>query len=74
MRERKRAQVSNILKFLFTRTFYFLSDADHLSLGGFELREDRVGALRELFETRVRVVQEDPGGRAGFVLWSKLGI
>lgn len=70
----KRAQLGNHVEFLLASTFDFFSDADHLSLGSIDCREDRVGTFREFFETRVRVVQEDPGRRASFVLRRQLSI
>jgi hypothetical protein len=70
----KHAQLGNSVKFLLASTFDFLPDADHLSLGSFDRREHRVGTFREFFETRVRVMQEYPCRRAGFVLGRQLSI
>ena len=70
----KRAQLGNRVEFLLASTFDFLPDPDHLSPRSFDPRKDRVGTFREFFETRVRIMQEDPGGCADLVLERELGM
>jgi len=72
-KKKKHAQLGDRVEFALASALHLLPDADHLSPGSFDPREDRIGAFRKLFETRVRVVQEDPGGCSSFVMGRELG-
>ena len=74
MREKKRAQLGKRIEFLLASAFDFLPDADHLSPRGFDPREHRVGMFRKIFEPRMRIVQENAGGCADFVLGRELSM